>query len=216
MAWWTKCARLFVVMMMVLVPAGLMGCSSGSSVGVDAATEALPDTGHTVPKVDSGHTGTPDSHVGAPDTHVGTPDVPVVPPTLTSVTVTGAATLADMPYVEGQYTTQPSAAAISDAANYKLSTYAYIAPTNLTAIKTQLAEGLPVILAIKVYYNFFNLGSNKIYTATSGAYQGGHAIAIVGTRGHVEEARRVAHGGGDDRKARRHAFQHYVCQALGM
>jgi C1A family cysteine protease len=93
---------------------------------------------------------------------------------------TGAATLADMPYVEGQYTTQPSAAAISDAANYKLSTYAYIAPTNLTAIKTQLAEGLPVILAIKVYYNFFNLGSNKIYTATSGAYQGGHAIAIVG------------------------------------
>ncbi len=92
----------------------------------------------------------------------------------------GAATLADMPYVAGQFTTQPTAAALADAANYKLSTFGYIAPTDIGSMKAQLATGIPVVLAIKVYANFFALGNNQIYTGAGGAYEGGHAVTIVG------------------------------------
>ena len=103
-----------------------------------------------------------------------------IPTALTLLQQKGAATLADMPYVAGQFTTQPSAAALSDAAHYKLSTYGYIAPTDIISMKTQLAAGIPVILAINVYSNFFALGANQVYSGPSGTYQGGHAITAVG------------------------------------
>ena len=103
-----------------------------------------------------------------------------IPAALSLMQSKGAATLADMPYVAGQFKTQPSAAALADAAHYKLSSYGYIAPNNLTSIKAELAAGSPVILAINVYNNFFLLGSNQIYSAVSGAYQGGHAVTVVG------------------------------------
>jgi C1A family cysteine protease len=103
-----------------------------------------------------------------------------VPAALSLMVTKGAATLADMPYVAGKYTTQPSAAALLDATHYKLSSYGSIAPTDLTTMKTQLAAGIPVVLGIKIYNNFFSLGNNAVYTAISGAYQGGHAVTVVG------------------------------------
>ena len=36
MAWFTKFARLFVVMMMVSLPGALLGCGSSSVMGIDA------------------------------------------------------------------------------------------------------------------------------------------------------------------------------------
>jgi hypothetical protein len=92
----------------------------------------------------------------------------------------GAATLADMPYVAGKYTTQPSAAAVADATHYKLSSFGYIAPSDLTSMKAQLVAGLPVVVAIHVYYNFEQLGQNQVYSGTSGPYMGGHAVTVVG------------------------------------
>ena len=103
-----------------------------------------------------------------------------IPAALNLLQQKGAATLADMPYVAGQYTTQPSAAAVADAAHYKLASYGYIAPTDLTSMKVQLAAGIPVILAIEVYNNFFSLGANQVYTGAAGTLAGGHAISAVG------------------------------------
>jgi C1A family cysteine protease len=103
-----------------------------------------------------------------------------IPAVLSLMHQKGSATLADMPYTAGQYRAQPSAAAFADAAHYKLSTYGYIAPADINSMKVQLAQGLPVILAINVYANFFNLGPNQIYSGPSGALQGGHAVALVG------------------------------------
>jgi hypothetical protein len=103
-----------------------------------------------------------------------------IPAALNLLQQKGAATLADMPYVAGQYTTQPSAAAVADAAHYKLASYGYIAPTDLTSMKVQLAAGIPVMLAIKVYSNFFSLGANQVYTGVAGTLEGGHAVSIVG------------------------------------
>lgn len=110
----------------------------------------------------------------------GRDDGSVVTDALSLLQTKGAATLADMPYVAGSYTTRPSTAAFTDAVKYKLASYAYITPSNLVAIKSQLAQGIPVVLAIKVYYNFFNLKANQIYSSISGPYQGGHAVTIVG------------------------------------
>jgi C1A family cysteine protease len=103
-----------------------------------------------------------------------------IPTALSLLQKTGAATLADMPYVSGQYTTKPSASALADAAHYKLSSFGSIAPSDLTSMKAQLAKGIPVIVAINVYANFFALGQNQVYTGTSGVYEGGHAVTIVG------------------------------------
>jgi C1A family cysteine protease len=103
-----------------------------------------------------------------------------IPAALTLLQQKGAATLADMPYVAGQFTTQPPAAAFADAVHYKLSSFGSIAPTDLTSMKAQLAAGIPVLLAIKVYSNLYALKSNQIYTGISGTFEGGHAVSLVG------------------------------------
>jgi hypothetical protein len=103
-----------------------------------------------------------------------------VPAALSLLQHQGAATLADMPYVAGQYTTKPSAGAFADAAHYKLASYGSISPSDLTSMKAQLAAGLPVVLAINVYANLYALGPNQVYTGISGKLEGGHAVSVVG------------------------------------
>jgi hypothetical protein len=103
-----------------------------------------------------------------------------IPAALSLLQQKGAATLADMPYIAGQFTAQPSAAAMADAAHYRLASFGAIGPSDLPSMKVQLAQGIPVMLAIKVYRNFYALGPNQVYTGTSGAYEGGHAVSAVG------------------------------------
>lgn len=83
------------------------------------------------------------------------------------------------------YTTQPSAAQVRHAATWKLSGYDNLpimqGSTTQGAIETSLAASKPVVLGIPVYYNFFQLNSNNdVYTATSGAFQGYHAVTALG------------------------------------
>jgi C1A family cysteine protease len=103
-----------------------------------------------------------------------------IPSALALLEQRGAATLADMPYVAGQYTAQPSAAAFADAARYKLASFGSISPGDLRSMKGQIVAGFPVILAIKVYANLYALGANQVYTGISGTYVGGHAVTAVG------------------------------------
>ncbi len=52
-------------------------------------------------------------------------------------------------------------------------------PANLSALKTALATYGPLVTTMDVYADFFNYAGG-VYEYSSGAYQGGHAILIVG------------------------------------
>jgi hypothetical protein len=91
----------------------------------------------------------------------------------------GVATLSTMPYSDSDYRTQPSAAALSEAAKYKASTWYRVNDTS--QIKAALVNRKPVVAGIKVYQQLMNLqGSNSVYNTATGQNQGGHAVTIVG------------------------------------
>jgi C1A family cysteine protease len=95
----------------------------------------------------------------------------------------GAPPETDWPYVESTFTNPPSATAIKDALQYKISSYHRV--LNWNECKHSLASGNPVSFGFTVYDNFESdfvtnsgyLGmpdENKNYTV------GGHAILLVG------------------------------------
>jgi C1A family cysteine protease len=102
------------------------------------------------------------------------------PAALSLVKTQGVGTLADMPYVVGQFKTQPSSAARADAAKYKSASFGVIAPNDLATMKSKLAAGYPVMIAITVYPAFLNLPQSATYTQVSGQMLGRHAITVVG------------------------------------
>jgi C1A family cysteine protease len=64
---------------------------------------------------------------------------------------------------------------------YKISGWHYAVTTTPTvdALKNALVTYGPLVTTMSVYYDFFNYHSG-IYSYVSGAYQGGHAILLVG------------------------------------
>ena len=94
-------------------------------------------------------------------------------------------------YTQGDYDwrTQPTAAQRANAANHKTTSPIYIfngqnAGPNATAgIKSALAAGNPVLLAIPVYQGFYGLNAlNSTFRLAnvSGSNLGGHAITVMG------------------------------------
>lgn len=97
----------------------------------------------------------------------------------------GVDAMADYTQGDYDYTTQPTAAEVRNAATWKLSGYNTLpvmqGTTTQNGIKTALAANHPVVLGIPVYYNFFLVGSeNDTYTSMSGAFHGYHAINALG------------------------------------
>lgn len=91
----------------------------------------------------------------------------------------GLATLSLMPYSDTDYRTQPSAAALAEAAKYKAASWDRVNDTS--QIKAALVNRKPVVAGIKVYQQLMNLsGSNSVYNTATGENQGGHAVTIVG------------------------------------
>jgi hypothetical protein len=91
----------------------------------------------------------------------------------------GAATWQSMPYTDQDYLTQPSQAAISEAAAYKAVEYRSI--SSVQQMKAALANRNPVAIGIQVYENFEQLqGPDSVYNTTTGNNKGGHAITVVG------------------------------------
>ena len=66
-------------------------------------------------------------------------------------------------------------------ATRRIATWSYVntAPANVAAIKNALYTYGPLVTTMDVYYDFYYY-SGGIYEYVSGAYQGGHAILIVG------------------------------------
>jgi C1A family cysteine protease len=100
----------------------------------------------------------------------------------------GCASLSQMPYTAGQYTSWPSENAYKEAINYRVdsSTVTWVDTTQagaLTAIKQWLDQGNIGFAGIEVYHNFDYISSynyNYCLADVSGTDRGGHATTIIG------------------------------------
>lgn len=91
----------------------------------------------------------------------------------------GLSTLATMPYSDTDYRSQPSEAALAEAAGFKASRWYRINDTS--QIKAALVNRKPVVVGIAVYPQFNDLqGSDSVYNTATGTNGGGHAVTIVG------------------------------------
>lgn len=91
----------------------------------------------------------------------------------------GAASWQSMPYNDQDYLTQPSAAAISEAAAYKAVEFRAI--SSVQQMKAALANRNPVVSGIEIFPSFETLqGPDSVYNSTAGGQLGGHAITLVG------------------------------------
>lgn len=91
----------------------------------------------------------------------------------------GAATLNTMGYSDADYLSQPSAAAISEAANYKGKSWNV--PRSINDMKAALANSLPVVIGIDIFASFNQVsGQDAVYNSASGQPLGGHAVTVVG------------------------------------
>ena len=100
-------------------------------------------------------------------------------PELFTVMMTrGAATFATMPYTT-DLTRRPTDAAFEEARNFRIRSYYRIEPGNVTAIKSSLAEGRPVVFGMNVNQAFMDYRGG-VFRATTGRNLGGHAMALVG------------------------------------
>ncbi|NJD08465.1 MAG: hypothetical protein FIA97_18500 [Methylococcaceae bacterium] len=94
----------------------------------------------------------------------------------------GAATWDLMPYTDQNFTDQPSAEAMAEAAKFKgLKRYTL---STLSDLKGALAQRKPVVLGIDVYDQFYNLkGPDSVYNSKAGnnnGPHGKHAVTAVG------------------------------------
>ena len=89
--------------------------------------------------------------------------------------------LSSFPYVAGDYTSQPSSDSMRRAARFKAQSWVSI-PNTIGDIKTVLAGGNAVVIAMNVYPDFDGLdaSTNDTYDMDIGNRRGRHAIAIIG------------------------------------
>jgi len=97
----------------------------------------------------------------------------------------GSDTLDIFPYNQYNCSTQPNSSQIEAAYPYRIISYEYLfinGNVNIDNLKSYLASGDIFVVAIPVYYNFYNIPNdpNYVYDSPSGSYQGGHGMAVVG------------------------------------
>ena len=88
----------------------------------------------------------------------------------------GAATWAAMPYSQHDYLTQPSDAAIREAARYKATGFSTL--SSAQQWKAALADRHPVVIGIPIYTNFN--GRTVVYNDLRGRIEGYHAVTVTG------------------------------------
>jgi hypothetical protein len=91
----------------------------------------------------------------------------------------GVATLAQTPYDDRDFLTQPSAAARQEASEFK--GLRWKTANGVLEIKDALANRLPVVVAVWVYEDMQRLrGPDSVYNTFGGALKGKHAVTITG------------------------------------
>lgn len=90
----------------------------------------------------------------------------------------GVATLDETPYNDHDFLTQPSAAAVQQASQFKA--LSWRTANGILEIKDALANHLPVIVGIEVYGDLKHLrGTDSVYNTLGGGYDGSHAVTIT-------------------------------------
>ena len=92
----------------------------------------------------------------------------------------GCATLADMPYDQGDCAKEPSEEAYTEAYTYRIDSSRRVSAQDITELKAQLAAGLPVVIGARIYTNFFYIRDDTVYDSLEGSWQGNHALCVVG------------------------------------
>jgi C1A family cysteine protease len=88
----------------------------------------------------------------------------------------------DFPYVVGDFAKAPPAQAMTDAKQYKISSYSRL--PGLPALKYAIVNQHPVVLGIAVYESFEHVAADGLVPmpAAGESLLGGHAILVVGYR----------------------------------
>jgi len=103
-----------------------------------------------------------------------------IPAAMDLVRNMGVCTLATMPYNVKDYKTQPNPTQKEEAKQYKSQQYTYLG-NDLTAIKEQLYNQIPVLIRLPFWSSFDQLNaSNLVYKNQSIATYEGHAVCLVG------------------------------------
>lgn len=93
----------------------------------------------------------------------------------------GVCSWSEMPYTDASCATMPNASQTSAASTHKFTSWATVNKTNLTEVKTLLSMDLPVVIAVTVDQNFYNMSkTNWVWSSHKGKVYGGHAIAVIG------------------------------------
>lgn len=83
------------------------------------------------------------------------------------------------PYDINKFAQQPPPEVYVEAEKHQSLTYMRV-DHNLSAMKSCLAAGYPIIIGFTVYSNFFDADDDGVANMPSGSVLGGHAVAIVG------------------------------------
>jgi C1A family cysteine protease len=93
---------------------------------------------------------------------------------------TGICTWQSMPFTSTDCSLLPNSSQLTEAANYKITSYSSIYTSDLPAIKNSLVNKHPLIAAFTVDNSFFGAGPGfiwKTYSNTNGPF---HCVAICG------------------------------------
>ncbi len=97
---------------------------------------------------------------------------------LTKIKSQGICTLKEMPYKASDCSTQPNQSQQDAALSNRISQYFKIDRDNLNLIKTIIALGKPMVLAVSADYNLKNLKSPYIWTPSESG--SGHSVTLTG------------------------------------
>jgi hypothetical protein len=107
----------------------------------------------------------------------------------------GDVDIAEMPYDQNDYTTQPTTAQLEAAKPYRIPAYSqpgwgyfflrstngpYSSPNDISTLKAWLNSGEMLVMAIPIYWDFFDDTPYYDYDGSSGFSNSGHGVAIVG------------------------------------
>jgi hypothetical protein len=92
----------------------------------------------------------------------------------------GAATLADMPYVDTDFRRTPSAATAENARRYRIDYWRQVNASDVMEVKAQLNAGYPVVIGAAVDQGFVASRRGETWKAERGKRLGGHAMVLVG------------------------------------
>jgi uncharacterized protein YvpB len=91
----------------------------------------------------------------------------------------GVCTWASMPYTWTGCTLMPTAAQTAEAANFRIASYSQILASDITAIKTMLANKRPLVCQVVADNEFLNATQGFVWRTFSSPIDG-HAICVVG------------------------------------